>query len=108
MFIPTGVAPGSWKPCCSFWLLVPAVVSQAGHHSLSSFSSPPPGAASGQDFVEVLLNSSRVLHRCHYGPAEGVRAESVWLWQIMAFTPISSLLPGSLWGKVSACENKTG
>lgn len=87
---------------------MPKIVSQAGHHGSSGSSSPPQGASSEQGLGEALLNSSLVLRGCRCGPAEGVRAGPAWLRQMTAFTPASSLLPGSLWGKVSARKNQTG
>lgn len=56
----------------------------------------------------MLLDSSLVHQRSHYGPAEELRAKPAWLWQFTAFTPISSLLPGSLCGKGAGLRKQDG
>lgn len=92
---------GSWKPRLSSWLLVPAVVSQARHHSLFS---PPQGAAFwGGRVAEQKPRPSQV----PLWPCQGGMCCASLAVAIMAITPISSLLlPVSMWGKTAACKEK--
>lgn len=92
---------GFWKPRLSSWLLVPAVVSQARHHSLSS---PPQGAAFlGGRVAEQQPRPSQV----PLWPCQGGMCCASLAVAIMAITPISSLLlPVSMWGKTSVCKKK--